>query len=133
MCDNSDIVLLLLIASLNFSFELKLPGGVGHSPLKSPPCAGAIRQSRLQAAPWVLWQGLSSGSCSCPTWPGQCWPCSGCGEFVTWVEVKSLCPQGQVQDSSSGELLCAAPGRQEGKGSCGAFPLKWHHLILLNL
>lgn len=100
-CVIIDIVLLVLTASLNFSFELKLPRGVGHSPLTSTPSAGDTRQSRFQAVPGCSGQGLSSGSCSCRASLELCWPCTGCDEFVMWVEVKSLCPQGQVQDSSS--------------------------------
>lgn len=101
-CMIIDIVLLVLTASLNFSFELKLPTrGVGHSPLTSTPSAGDPRQSRFQASLDALGRDCPQGAAGCLASPELCWPCTGCGEFVTWVEVKSLCPQGQVQDSSS--------------------------------
>lgn len=57
-CMIIDIVLLVLIVLLNFSLELKLPRGVGQSPLKSTASAGDIRQSRFQAVPWMLWAGI---------------------------------------------------------------------------
>lgn len=125
-------LLLYLIFPLNWI----LPRGVGPSPLKSMPSVDPIRQrqfpdSALDALGTAA--GISSGTCRLPHLPWMCWPCTG----VWWVchvggnEVPLF--QGQLWDSSFSWAALCCTGHPRGKWSCGAFPLRWHHLNLLNL
>lgn len=107
MYDNSDTVLLVSIAILNFSFELKTAKTCCTQSLKSMPSADHIRQRQfpnsaldaLGSAAGIVLRDLQAGS---PHMEGVLTLHWGCDEFVMWGETKSLCSQGQVWDSSSG-------------------------------
>lgn len=104
MYDNSDTVLLVSIALLNFSFELKTAKRCCTQSFETH--ADHIRQRQfpnstldaLGSAAGIVLRDLQTGSPHMESVLTLHW---GCDEFVMWGETKSLGSQGQVQDSSS--------------------------------
>lgn len=137
MYDNSDTVLMVSIALLNFSFELKTAKRCCTQSFEIH--ADHIRQRQfpnstldaLGSAAGIVLRDLQTGSPHMESVLTLHWGCVmslSCGgkrsPFVPKVRYRTALP---------GELLCVALGIHEGKWSHGAFPLKRHRLNLLNL
>lgn len=102
------------------------------------PSADHIRQRQfpnsaldaLGSAAGIVLRDLQAGS---PHMEGVLTLHWGCDEFVMGGKRSPFVPKVRYGTALPGELLCVALGIHEGKWSRGAFPLRWHHLHLLNL